>query len=244
MREIIKYVIIDDEQACLQDFRWEAKHSNFALHEIASFSNPLEAVVFLNTGGFDLLFLDIEMPQMNGFDLLRSINSISFQVVFTTAYDKYAIDAFKVNAMDYLLKPISSIELQRVLEKYAGFQNQPHFENLKVEQFLQNEKGHLSVYDGNGYTFLDFDEIIRLEADSNYTQIITTTKKYLASKSLIEFKKKLPEHLFFSPHRSHLVNLKHVSKLENIKSSILVMDNGDSVRVSKDKSTSIKKLLL
>jgi two-component system LytT family response regulator len=243
MSETIKYVIIDDEQACLQDFRWEAKHATFALHELAAFSNPLDAIAFLEKGGFDLLFLDIEMPQMNGFDLLRSINSIDFQVVFTTAYDKYAIDAFKVNAMDYLLKPISSTELHRVLDKYAA-QNYTNTANLKVEQFLQKLQGHLSVYDGDGYVFLDFDEIIRLEADSNYTQIITTNKKYLASKSLIEFRKKLPEELFISPHRSHLVNLLHVTKIEYIKSSFLVMDNGDLVRVSKDKSTSIKKLLV
>ncbi len=243
MSEAIKYVIIDDEQACLQDFRWEAKHATFALQELASYSNPLEAIAFLEKGGFDLLFLDIEMPQMNGFDLLRSLKSIEFQVVFTTAYDKYAIEAFKVNAMDYLLKPISSTELHRVLDKYAA-PNYPNAANLKVEQFLQKLHGHLSVYDGDGYVFLDFDEIIRLEADSNYTRIITTNKKYLASKSLIEFRKKLPEELFICPHRSHLVNLQHVSKLEYIKSSFLVMDNGDLVRVSKDKSTSIKKLLV
>lgn len=247
MIETIKYIIVDDEKACIDDFKWELSHMNLKLTELGHFTNPIDAIPFINNNKFDLLFLDVEMPQINGFQLLRTIEDIDFQIVFTTAYDKYAIEAFRVNAFDYLLKPVSSKEILRVIEK-LNIKNQhtsyiSKDSNKNIQDFLNSYQKQIAIYNSGGYDFVDFDDIIRLEASSNYTYITTKTKKYLASKSLIEFRKKLPPDLFLSPHRSHVINKNHVKRFQFDHGVHLIMSNEDEVVVSKGRLSEIKTFL-
>lgn len=242
----IRYVIIDDEMSCIKDLQWELSHVETPMHEVAYFSDTHEAVQTLPELDIDVLFLDIEMPQMNGFNLLRTLPLINFDVVFTTAYDQYAIEAFKVNALDYLLKPVSSQDLDRVLIKYRTYRKSEASptRNKSIENFLQNHQGRLAVFEKDGYEFIPYEDVIRLEADSNYTIIYTKQKKYIASKTLKEYKQSLPQQAFISPNRSHIVNIACINSYKYQPYFYLTLSDGTEISVSKSRAKFVRERLI
>lgn len=244
-KRIIRYVAVDDEEGAIEDLRWELNSLNYSMTEVAIFTNPVEASLKLQQMELDLLFLDVSMPVINGISLVESLEAINFDIVFTTAFDQYAIEAFRHNAIDYLLKPVNCTELTRVLDKHLANRLTKNMkEQLELlKQSFEGENERLKIYIKDEYRYLPFSEIVRLEAKSNYTLVYTTEKEYLVSYPLKEYEQQLPAEKFIKVHRSHIVNKHAITSIGNSMSRHITMNSGDKVPVSRSKYLEIKSLL-
>jgi two-component system LytT family response regulator len=207
-------VIIDDEVYCTDVMQiLLTKHCPNA-NILGIFNDSVKALDFLRQHKPDIIFLDIEMPQLNGFELLKSLGNITSRVIFTTAYDQYAIKAFRFNAIDYLLKPIDKDELITAFNKSTSF---PIPEKIDHVQYLSHtnipEKILLPI--GNEIIFVQVKDIICCEADGSYCRIYcdNADKPYLLAKTLRDIEDMLNNPIFFRPHASWLVNETHIKKL-------------------------------
>ena len=196
----------------------------------------------------DIVFLDIEMPKGTGFDMLDQIENIDFDVIFTTAYDQYAIKAIKFCALDYLLKPIDVDELieavNRVDKKIAK-QNK----GKKFELFVQYMKdikttmNQIALPTSDGLNFVEVNEIIRCEASEYYTYTFMNNEtKILVSKTLKDFDELLTDYNFFRVHQSHLINLNYIRKYIRDSGGVIVMDDGIEIPVSRRKKEGFLKI--
>jgi two-component system LytT family response regulator len=193
----------------------------------------------------DLIFLDIEMPFANGFELLQRFKEITFDVIFTTAYDQYAIKAFKHNAIDYLLKPVDPDELIMAVKKCEEKRASGTLAFNRLDA-LMTTLNHvkavkkLPVSTLDGIIFVDVDQVVRLAADSNYTNIfLTNAKKIVASKTLKEFEEILLTYSFFRVHNTHLINLAFVEVYTKGEGGFVTMIDGSIVEVSRNKKNEL-----
>jgi two-component system LytT family response regulator len=240
----LRAIIIDDEVHCAETLEWQLKNFCPSVELIGIYSSPLEGLAAIKHQEPDLVFLDIEMPKMNGFQLLKSIEKIAFGVIFTTAFDQFAVQAFKVSAIDYLVKPIDDDELKMAVEKAekANYKDTAVSVDFLLEQMNDNKlSNRLFLPTLNGLEFIDKGTVLRCESDSNYTTVYFDSKdKMVISKTLKEFEDLLPEKHFFRVHHSHIINLLKVQKYVRGDGGHLVMKNGNIVPVSRAK----KQLLL
>ena len=231
-------MIIDDEVMSLQTLAVLLARHCPDVRVMGMYQRPLEALEVLRAGSPDVVFLDIEMPGLNGFDLLEALDTIDFDVVFTTAYDEYALRAFKVSAMDYLLKPVEEEELIAAVDKLRKKQehriSRQHMELLMTNLNSKDNFPKLAIPSLEGLEFVNVEDILHCEADKNYTTIHTVQgEQFVFSKTLKEIEKLLPEHAFFRTHQSHLINLRHVKKYLRGAGGEIVMNNGVHIRVAK-----------
>jgi two-component system LytT family response regulator len=201
-------------------------------------NNARDAIQLIHQKKPMLVFLDIEMPYGNGFEVLDELKPFDFEVVFITAYDNYAIKAFKYSALDYLLKPVNIEELQAAVRKVEK-QMQSKDTNLKMEAFLNNVKSNkaelqkIAVPGMEGLTFIEIKNIIRCESDGNYTHIYLLQKQKLtSSRNIKEFEELLPDSIFFRIHNSHLVNLNHIKKYFKGRGGYVVMEDDTVIEVA------------
>ncbi|MEO7119638.1 MAG: LytTR family DNA-binding domain-containing protein [Ginsengibacter sp.] len=196
----------------------------------------------------DILFLDIEMPYMTGFDLLEKLPLIDFKLIFTTSYDQYAIKAIRFSALDYLLKPIDREELQRSVQKVMASLAHPLPQQIEI---LFKKLNHptlrilkVAIPTMEGLQMVSVDSIINCTADSNYTIILLKDKqKIIASRTLKEIEEMLEDHSFVRVHRSSLVNLNEIEKYMKGEGGYLLMSDGTAVDVSRShKEMLLKKL--
>lgn len=191
----------------------------------------------------DLVFLDIEMPFHSGFNLLERIKDPDFEVIFTTAYDHYAIKAIKFSAMDYLLKPIDVDELKVAVSKVENSKSDIGDGLKKFELLLSNIKGKsakIAVPTFDGLQMINADDIIKCIADESYTHIhLVGGQKIMVSKLLKEYEELLEEYNFFRVHNSSLINLKHVTKYMKGEGGYVTMSDGSSVEVSRRKKNDL-----
>lgn len=188
----------------------------------------------------DLVFLDVRLEDGSGLDFLKKLDKIDFQIIFTTAYDHYAIKAIKYAATDYLLKPVNpeefKIAVQKALDKKQEFE-----EYLKLQEELGLETEKTISINTTGQTHIvHCNDIIRLEADGAYTLIITKNNKILASKNLKHFEQFLPDEHFIRTHQSHIINKKYIS---GIKNDFIILENNHKVPLSFRKKTAVKNFL-
>jgi two-component system LytT family response regulator len=200
-----------------------------------------EAVTAINNTKPDVVFLDIEMQQETGFDLLNKIGEIDFEVIFITAYSDYAIKAIKFSAIDYLLKPIDIEELKnavlRVIQKREG-RTSGRLQILRDNLTAPREKLKIGLPTTHGIIFTGVENILYCEASSNYTVLYTSDgKEYVASKTLKEYEDLLLEHNFFRIHHSYLVNLSAIKKYVKGDGGHVILANEVSLDVSKRKKT-------
>ena len=240
---MIKAVIIDDERPSIDSLKWKLENYCPDVEVVASFENPVEGVKYLKETPPELLFLDIEMPLLNGFDVLEELGrAITFDVIFTTAYDNFGIRAVKFSALDYLLKPVQNKELQQAVEKHIEKQGQQIPSN-QINALLDNveaeKKGALckiALATKESIEFVTPEEIITCESDSNYTMVyLHDGRKLLISRTLRDFEEMLSPYNFFRPHNSHLVNLEQVRKYMRQDGGYLILKNKMKVPVSKNR---------
>jgi two-component system, LytTR family, response regulator len=221
-------IIIDDERLA----RAELKRllENHELIEIVDeAANVDEALEKIKTHQPEIIFLDIQMPEKTGFDLLTELDHVPL-VIFTTAYDEYAIKAFEVNAIDYLMKPIDPKRLEEAIAKLNLGGN-----NLKTLKGGLSEFDQVFVKDGEKCWFVQLGDIKMFESVGNYAKVYFGTNKPLILKSLNALEEKLDERLFFRANRKTIVNLKMVAKVEPYFNGgfILELKDGDKVEVSR-----------
>lgn len=187
----------------------------------------------------DIVFLDIEMPNMGGFEMLARLPEQSFHLIFTTAYDQYAIRAIRFAAFDYLLKPVDIDELRQAIARIGGTQGGNTPEKLEVLRHnLESDRrlDKIAVPTMEGYLFLDIADMVRLEADSNYTTIhLANGTKEVTSRTLKDYEELLPKSLFFRCHHSHLVNLHKIKRYMKGDGGQIELVNGHFVAISRRK---------
>ncbi len=236
----MKAIIIDDEYHCIESINLLIKKYHPQVEVIAEITNPSQAIKTIHSKKPDLVFLDIKMPEMTGFELISKFDEIDFNIIFTTAYDEFAIKAFRVGALDYLLKPIDPNELNQAIKKVEKKKLQG-LSSLQIKGLLNqvnhllNAREKLSLPTNNGVSFIKIDDIIRCEADSNYTRVICFNKEHLVCKTLKELEELLKYADFQRIHHSHLINLKHIEKYHRGQGGFVLMTNGDHVDVSRSR---------
>ena len=226
----MKAILIDDEQDALDALENIISLNRHEVGVVATTTNPFEGLGLILQHKPDVVFLDIEMPGMSGFELLESLPEIHFEIVFATAYDHYAIKAIKNNALDYILKPVSISEVNAALEKVKEKRNRKlvHSESymklLKDIRSYKDERMKISTL--NGYEFIQLDHLICLEADGAYTLAhLQNKQKLVITKTIKEVEKLLDTRLFFRTHRSYLVNLRHIKRYDTEKNLIMMPDD-------------------
>jgi two-component system LytT family response regulator len=245
---MIKAILVDDEAHCLDTLSILLKEycpDVQIMDQCRSAKNGLQAI---EKNKPDLVFLDIEMPGMNGFEMLEQFSEIPFAVIFTTGYDQYAIKAIRFSALDYLLKPIDPHELISALKKVQEQRHLPVAEQFQMLLKQIQDKNHqfnkIAVPTAEGFELIPADEVVRCEADDNYTHLFLKSKnKITACRTLKEMEEQLHDFSFFvRVHHSYLVNLNEVTKYIRGEGGYLVMSDGSSVNVSRSRKDALLKL--
>ncbi len=245
---MLQCIIIDDEMNCIETLQLILQKKFADKITVAGFTaQPKEAVSLINDLHPDLVFLDVEMPNLNGIQLLQSLRQITFQVIFTTAHQHYALQAIRLNALDYLLKPINLEELAAAIQKCISRKQQQGSE--LVTSFLQQLKANsttkkIAIPSDNTVQFVPISEIIRIESNSNYSTVFFTSHtKILVAKTLKEFEDQLTDHNFLRVHHSHLINLEHVIGYKNQDGGYIIMQGNDSIEISRRKKQEVMQRL-
>jgi two-component system, LytTR family, response regulator len=244
---MIKAILIDDEMHCLETLSLLLKEycPQVQLQEqCRSAKKGLEAIEKLKP---DLVFLDIEMPAMNGFEMLEQFTEVPFAIIFTTSYDQYAIKAIRFSALDYLLKPIDPNELIRAVKKVQEQRHLPMAEQfqmlLKQVQGKEHHFNKIAVPTFEGFELIPADQVLYCEANDNYAHLFLKNKtKIIACRTLKEMEEQLQDFPFFvRVHHSYMVNLNEVTKYVRGEGGYLVMSDGSTVNVSRSRKDSLLK---
>jgi two-component system LytT family response regulator len=235
---MLKTIIIDDEQHCVDRISKLLCKYNNTLEVVKICTNLDNAKTAINSIKPDVIFLDVHLHKETGFDLLKQLSNIDFEIVFTTAYDSYAVDAFKFSALDYLLKPIDEGDLYLTIEKLKKKTSLKDI-SKKVEVLFHNLEDKTTQFKKiaiptlEGLSFIKVSDIIRCQSDINYTHIfLEGNKKITVAKTLKHFEDLLEQYHFFRTHQSHLINLSHIDKYVKGKGGYVLMSDGTHIEVA------------
>ena len=246
---MLKTIIIDDEPYCCEILAAMLEECCSDVEVIAICNNGVDGLSSIRRLSPDLVFLDVEMPRMNGFAMLEQLPSINFHLIFTTSYDQYALKAFRFSALDYLLKPIDREELQEAVQKVIQRLQAPLPQQLEIlMQKIHHPVGSINkiaLPTMEGLQMIPIDSIISCESDDNYTIfLLKNKKKIVVSSTLKEIEEILEDHSFVRVHRSYLVNLNEIEKYLKGEGGYLVMSDGSTIDVSRSKKEVLLKKLL
>jgi two-component system, LytTR family, response regulator len=247
---MITATIVDDEPDCCESLVMLLERYCPEIKVLDICYSAETAIQSIKEHKPQILFLDIEMPFMNGFELLQKLEEINFELIFTTSYDQYAIKAIKFSALDYLLKPIDREELQKAIQKAA--QRSYHPLPQQLDMLLQKLKNptipvnKIAIPTMEGFQLLAAESIISCESQSNYTHLFLKDKrKIIASRNLKEMEEILEDYPFIRVHNSHVININEVEKYIKGEGGYLIMSDGTSINVSRSrKELLLKKLSL
>ena len=248
---MLRAILIDDEKSSLQSLQYELSEYCPDVQAVAQCKSPEEGLSAIEKYDPDVVFLDIEMPGMNGFQLLQKCREVNFDVIFVTAYDQFAVRAFEFNAIDYLLKPVRKDQLiqavQKVLENQVHRFPEEQLNALVNNIQLQNQVGgieKIALPTGDGFEFVHVNNIVYLNAESNYTWVhLDSDRKYLVSKTLKEMSSMIPFPQFFRSHKSYLVNINHVARYIRGQGGYLVLESGPQIPVARGQKEELLRLL-
>lgn len=239
-------VIVDDEPKAIQSLNWELSNFDQQINVVNTFTNPDQALEYLKDNVPDCLFLDIQMPTMDGFQFLQKLDNKNIAVIITTAYNEYAIKALKNDAIDYLLKPIDTDDLSLTVEKIKRFKktfSADVIEDILINFTNNNSKKKITINTDGKLLFLNVDDILFAESDGNYSTIYMTDKqKILVTKKLKEVNLLLPEHLFFRIHNSYIVNLSKIKEFIKTEGYVIMESNHKIPVARQRKSEFLEKL--
>lgn len=232
----ITAILVDDEISALKGLQQKIAKLFPDIEILDTIQNPDEAIKILDSSNPDIVFLDIEMPRMNGFELLTKLKRVDFQVIFVTAYSEYALKALKQSAVDYVLKPLDNNDLSRAIEKALEVIEKENLnkKNSKLIEVLTDtitNSNKIIVPTSKGLSFIPQDEVLHLEGYDGYTKFHLTNKTHLVSSySLGKFEKSLSA-IFFKCHKSHIINIEKVRNFEN--EGYVVLESAHRVPISK-----------
>lgn len=243
---MIKSIIVDDEKKARTILSGLLKAHCPEIEVIGEADSVISAEKLIREKNPDLVFLDIEMPFGNGFDLLEKTRDLTYDVIFTTAYNHYAIKAIRISALDYLLKPIDPDELVAAVKRFVEVKRNENILQNQINYLLQEIKSgntknnikKIAIPSIDGISFIEIDDIIRCEADANYTRIFTVNgQPILVSKTLKDYEDLLEEYGFVRVHHHNLINMNHVQKYIKGEGGYVIMTDGSSVEVSRRKKS-------
>ena len=237
----LKSIIVEDEEASRDILKNYLKKYCPNVQILGEASNVDKALILIRNNELDLVFLDVEMPYGNAFDLLDKVGDINFETVFVTAYNHYAIDALNAHASYYLMKPISIDELIKAVDYVTEIKIK---EDALQDQVLVPKTSHvngkITIPQQNGFEVINTADILYCKADDNYTEIyLNTNKKKLVSKTLKYFEDALTENSFARVHKSYLVNVNEITKYVKGKGGSVVLSNGKQIMVSASKKAEL-----
>lgn len=244
---MLKAIIIDDESKGRMALAQKLTDYCKEVLIVGEAENGEAGIKLIEKTKPDIVFLDIEMPRMDGFEMLHRLPQKNFHLIFTTAYDQYAIKAIKYAAFDYLLKPVDIEELKLAISKISMYQH-AHTEK-KLELLDQNLSGKnafnkIAISTLDGLLFFEIKDIVHLEANSNYTTLyFVSGSKLVASKTLKDFEELLPADIFFRVHHSHLINLNYIKRYIKGDGGQIELQNGNYVDVSRRKKEEFLKTI-
>ncbi len=238
----MRAILIDDEKYATELLAIKLDKLNMGVQVLAQFNQPEAGLAFVRQTPFDVLFLDIQMPRLNGFDLLAQLSDVSFDVVFTTAYDQYAVQAFRVSALNYLLKPVQESELRDVVSLWQKRAKHP----LQLAQYAlfqdyyqtptPSARARIALPTHEGHEIIEIAEIVRCEAEAGYTHIYRLTgPALLICRTLKEVSQALETNGFVRVHHSHTINPAFLRKIVRQEGGYLLMADGTQVPVTKQK---------
>jgi two-component system LytT family response regulator len=246
--EKIKAILIDDELSSLQNLQQKLKEFCPDVFIMASVQKPEDAILFIQQHKPDVIFLDIEMPKMSGFRMLEVLGDVDFEIIFTTAYNHYAVDAIRMSAFDYLTKPIAIADLQKAVErlkKQTQYRTKERIDILKhslTESKSLEDK--IAIPTSEGMEFIHVNSILHIEASSNYSKIyLQNGKTILVSKLLKDFEDILIPYRFYRVHNSHLINLSYIEKYIKADGGQVRLTNGTVIDVSRRKKEEFLNLI-
>ena len=246
----MKAIIIDDENKSRRLLELLLKETSTEIDEIFQASDLISGVDIIKKEKPEIVFLDIEMPQYSGLEILDFFKEeeINFQIIFITAYNQYAIEAFKLSAIAYLLKPIDVTELKEAVDKTICVINKSNvnkqLDDLK-KAFQQLSLNKIALEIPKGIIFVNHDDIIFFEADAMYTLVyLQNGKTELICKPLKHFVDQLEsKNIFYKPHRKYLVNLKHIKEFSKKDGFFLIMENNKTIPIARDNKEEFIKIV-
>lgn len=243
----IKSIIVDDEKNGRENLAGILKQHCPEISVVGEANSVEQAILLIQNFQPDLVFLDIEMPKANGFELLEHFKVINFEVIFVTAFDNYAIRAIRFSAADYILKPINYHDLIAAVENVST-RIQLKEENERVKQLYRNihqpSNPRIGLPTTDRIEFVEVNKIIRCQGEGNYTHLYFEGDKHLfVAKTLVEFEELLEEYSFVRVHKTHLVNFNHVVAYLKNDGGILQLSNGDEVAVSRRRKDVVHNVL-
>lgn len=244
--ETMRAIIVEDEVHNYERLERLLQKNCPTIEVIGIATTVDQAIDAIREGNPDIVFLDIELPDGTGFDVLDHFENESFSIVFTTAYDHYAIKAIKMGAADYLLKPIERDEMKHTVERLI---QQKDVSTAGQRKFLRtalnrSELSQIALPTQEGYIIVEITQVIRCEADANYTWVfLTNGQKKLVSKTLKEYEELLKDNNFCRIHHSHLINMRHAVKYIRGDGGTVIMSDGSEIEVSKRKKERFLKML-
>ena len=245
---MIRAILIDDEVHCLNTLSVLLKDCCLDISIVDECRSSAEGLSSIHNLKPDLIFLDIEMPGMNGFELLERFTQISFAIIFTTSYDQYAIKAIRFSALDYLLKPIDPAELISAVKKIAGQRRLPSAEQFEMLVTQINDKerrfNKIAIPTIEGYDLVPANEVVRCEAADNYTHFFLKNRtKITACRTLKEIEEQLRDFNFFiRVHHSFIINLNEISIYIRGEGGYLIMSDNSTINVSRSRKEALLKL--
>ncbi len=245
---MIKAIIIDDEQSCIESLQYDLKKNCIDVEIADTCQSPKEGLISIRHNQPDLVFLDVQMPWMNGFEMLEILDDIKFAIIFTTAFDQFAAKAFRISAIDYLLKPIDVSDLKQAVnkasEKILHKTGSANIDNLLHNIKKPDNKQRVAFPGRNGYEFIELENIVYAKAEGAYTYVTLKDKRKLViSKTLSDIEEMLPSNPFQRIHHSTLVNLSHLTHFLKTDGGYIIMDNGEKLIVSKSKKDDLMEKL-
>lgn len=241
MNKSLRALIIDDEMQARAAVRGLLEENFPEVKIVAEAKDLPEGVKLIHQHAPDVVFLDIEMPGYSGLEILDFFgkNEIQFQLVFITAYNEYALNAFELSATDYLIKPLQQADMARAVNKLL--QQVPQNLEALRKNLDPNEPKRVLINISGGQFFIELDHIIYIKADGSYSNIVLkNNEKHYVTKKLVEFERLQQIGNFMRIHRSHMININHMVKYSKNDGGIVVMSNGDELSVSQDKKQDLE----
>lgn len=246
--EQLRAILIDDEPSSLQNLQQKLKEFCPDVDIVAAVQKSEEAILLIRQHKPDVIFLDIEMPRMNGFRMLDELGEYDFDIIFTTAYNHYAVDAIRISAFDYLTKPVGIKDLQNAVERLSKHRKSHTRDKMELLRSslssVKSQDEKIAVPTGDGLEFIIIKTIVHIESNSNYSKLFFADgKNLLVTKLLGEFEEILTPYNFFRIHNSHLINLSYLKRYIRGEGGQVVMQNGVVIDVARRKKEEFLKLI-